>query len=275
MKVKFFLLSFLFLITFVSAENKSFTEVEFNILGCSNGLAVGTCSADGEFYCHDNGTLYNTGESGFACNYCCPLGTYCTSDGCRQFLVDCSAIEDPSQCQSQGCFWIGGSCEYNPYEYGCRVYSTPSSCNNDEFGLGQRGVGTEGCEKGFYIDSCHQNISFVVDNCACEWNAGRCELVREVKEEIYSINPIEYKCREYLDVGECENYVRTIGVTAILDDIWGNFNNESCLVAEIPCDNRTYTVSCGRPFLQLPGFSLFALTVSLLLILGFYLRKKN
>lgn len=275
MRGEIFLLSLLFLFAFASAENKSFTETEFNIPGCSNGLAAGMCSVDGRYYCHDDGTLYNTGNSGFACDYCCPLGTSCTSEGCRQFLVDCSGIDSSSQCQSQGCFWLGSSCEYNPYEYGCSVYSDSSSCNDDEFGLGQRGIGTDGCEKGFYIDSCHQNISFVVSNCACEWNGGRCELIREVKEEIYSVNPIEYKCREYFDVGGCEDYVKTINVAAVLGNVWGSFGNEDCLRTEIPCNDRTYQVSCGRPFLQLPGFSFFALITSLLLIFGLYVKKKD
>ncbi|MFA4960904.1 MAG: hypothetical protein WC548_04550 [Candidatus Pacearchaeota archaeon] len=296
MRLSICILVFLFLASIVAAADRSSTRSDFSIAGCDNGLALDTCSLDRRNYCGSDGISYNTlqdvngcsfGEDSYTSGrYCCPDGFVCTNDDgpiCVQRTIECISFSEEDECEDNSCSWLdngeGGECYDNPNDNACGFYQTDDACVEDVYNLGQMGIGAEGCS-GYYEDNCGE-ISFVVNGCKCEWDEGsdRCELSKNITQEIYGTNPIKLQCKQFFETANCVEGKRHIVWESDLVEIFtgatATEEQKACLKDKLPCNNGSEDRDCGKPLLKLSGFSLFSLVISFMIIMFAYYFKKN
>lgn len=280
-------------LTFVLADDKSTTRSDFNIAGCTNGLAAGACSNDGRFYCGTDLQFYNTEDDAKGCSLGQDSYTSGDSQCCRETFVcnpdpsilkcefaGCSGISDKVPCETAGCFWMENGadsfCVDSLKGYGCGIYKEPKACEADIYNLGQEGEGTEVC--GTYITPPTKNISYVIpaETCECEWNDG-CSLAYSIYSEIFGNIPDSFKCLKDYNSDNCVDGKMNVNWIATTTNRTGNFTSAVPLdvLTESKCIGGGLTKDCAKPLLKLPAFSLFALISSILIISAiYYFRKK-
>jgi hypothetical protein len=282
----------------------STTRSDFIIAGCTlpdeSGLARGTCSVDGEFYCDDDDNWFRTRDDRYGCSlggltytpgddYCCPSGLYCngTAGGsnpvCAQRVEQCSDQLNEGDCEGIGCLWLGdeGLCVESTHDYSCSLYQTQEKCDEDIWNLAKEGIGTEVCGTYMVVD----NIGYVIpyDSCACVWDATepdpdfRCKFGYDVYPDIYGADPDWFKCLKAFDVGECIEGVQDFSWTVDQVDVTGEYTTNASLLANVAaaagCELGSSVRNCGEPVIRLPGFSLFALFGSVFIIGLFYFLR--
>lgn len=162
------------------ASGVSSTRADFVILGCSvtdslgtYGIAAGSCSKNGRWFCESIGnplyTLSTTGACSIGGGNCCPQGFKCNStDQCEARTEDCSINTDSTSCKEDNCFWLEkdgkGICAERPSDFSCSYYENEPDCKEDVWNLGQEGIGTEVCgsyvvDKRYHREGIIKNIS--------------------------------------------------------------------------------------------------------------------
>ena len=275
----------------------SSTRADFNIAGCSFGsgvnIPVSTCSTDGEYYCDSGRNGWVTREVGRGCSRgeveytsgdgnCCPDNMFCEEvvDGfyrCESRLVNCFSFTNIDDCKAEDCVWLGDSCVDSVRELSCGYYDEAGPCGVDEYGIGQNGRGTEHC--GTTIDCDGGVFSVPESGCECVWTeSGVCQLSMDVVEMFYTTANLQrgFSCSNSYKLGLCVDGEQE--VTWASD--WKNINgfdeanppSDACLIA-LDCKDGEGFRTCGEEVIRVPGFSLFAFFVSLLIIGGYYFFK--
>jgi len=295
-----FILLVVLLIGLVYADSS--TETEFNIWGCNFvfegepvGVAGGECStgiADGWFYCESDITPWITTEQGLGCsmgsptynpgdNFCCPSGMFCNETStspnqytCNRRLENCVDQTDEPSCIAIGCLWmeIDQECTDSARNYDCGYYNTSASCTNDTWNLGRTGIGTELC--GTTIECGGEIFSIPEEDCECTWYpdapAGdECQLKMMGIQYFGAAN--QFECSNIYNLGDCIDGVQNVTWFSNSSVVNGTFPPEvldECLEV-LGCNSGESTRFCGEPIIKLPGFSLFSLLVSLVII-GMY-----
>jgi hypothetical protein len=285
----------LFVAGVVSADGST-TETNFNIAGCTlptgDGLAINTCSrgdVDGEYYCDSDTTLWTTRDVGLGCSmgettynlgdpFCCPAGMFCNATSgqfqCAPRLEQCYDQMNQGDCEAIGCIWLEeqGICADGTRDYSCSLYTNPSECAADVWNLGRTGIGTEVC--GSYIECGSDSYTIPYESCRCEWDssAGVCDLKMNGTQTYYSDEDLKkwFTCSKDYTVEECIEGKQNITWTAN-SQIYNGFPSE-CLTA-VGCTNGASTRMCGEPIIKLPGFSLFALLTSIVVLVVYYYRR--
>jgi len=293
----FTLLILVFAVGFVVADSTSSTESNFTIAGCTDGLALGSCSADGNYYCNEAGaSSIKTMESVLACSMgkssymvgeaqCCPEGFTCTNSGCE--FANCESINNQEDCEEseKGCLWFDdgedASCISGFVEgLGCGDYKTSLACTKDIYNLAtKKGWKAEDCE-GAFVDC---TFSFVINGCDCAWNpVGYCYLAKNITQEIYGDKPFVAQCRTNSTLSNvCVDGKKTVTWTSELVTVptvsWGKAltpADELCLETKV-CDSGSKQVDCAKPLLKLPVFSSFAFVMSIFMIYAVYYFKRK
>lgn len=292
------LLALLFGILLLSiVSGASETESNFTISGCDIGeigLAADSCSLDGDYFCSYEGGEYNplyTISDNFGCSlgastytlgqpFCCPAGYFCDDSAgpvCNIRMGECSEQLVEGDCENLGCYWIptnGGTCTEFYSDYSCEIYETSTTCTNDQFRLGQIGVGTEICGTYFSVDS----IGYVIplNSCRCEWTTS-CMLAYDVLEEITNGTANTFECMKDYTTGNCINGTQLIQWNATANIISGyNSGVPSQVLEAAKCINNAVgrERDCGLPTLKLFGFGLLSFFMSLGIIGLFYFIKE-
>ncbi len=277
------------------------------------GVNSGTCSRDtdvygtsgeivkeyatyGLFYCGGDGEYYYTKEVGLGCamgnadydhnnneNFCCPEGYVCNevSTGnfiCNRSINNCDYDNKPD-CNDAGFIWFEDECVCNIKDLGCADYGSPESCADDEFNLSVNGVGAEFC--GSTIECNGKIYSISDDECSCMWNgvAGRCQTQAIGRQYIIEgdgssgLSSDVFSFSTFYELGECvegkQDVNWDIGAEVIdgFEDVGGV--PEGCTDLLTGGNTRL----CGEPVIKLPGFSLFALFASMIIIGLYYCRR--
>jgi hypothetical protein len=302
--VGIFLISFS---SFVISAEESFTKVDFNIDGCvfeDNGEAIsvpaGRCSTgnvDGEYFCDADKNVWVTKEEGYGCSlgldeysagddFCCASGLFCNETVSGEFV--CSAREEncvdqmsESNCEDIGCVWldVSGECSDSVRDYSCGYYENEGDCLTDEWNLGMQGVGTELCGTAM---ECNGGEVFSVpdSDCGCAWydyapSGSKCQ-VRLVGAQMF-YNPTEaqdrFECSSFYEIGECVDGQQNVTWSSNSSVVSG-FDSFSAVpndcLESLGCNGGMVVRTCGEPIIKLPGFSLFALFLSLGTICLFY-----
>ncbi|MCK5321015.1 hypothetical protein KAJ38_00375 [Candidatus Pacearchaeota archaeon] len=288
----------IFIIGFVNGAGSE-TESNFTIPGCNfgeTGLINGSCSKNGGYFCNyedGNYSLYNTLYDYRGCSYgankhtpgqpfCCPLGYFCENSVrgpiCNLREEECSNQSTQSDCENIGCHWLpidGGICVESPADYGCGIYKTSETCNEDIFRLGQIGVGTNICGTYFTVN----NIEYLRRNCRCEWDGpvSICRVVHDTVEEFNNGTANSFKCKKSFSIGDCIEGVQLITWNAIPQIISGYLSGVPLEILE--ADGCTDNVggterACGTSTIKLFVFSLFSFFMSLGIIGLFYFLRE-
>jgi len=298
----YFILLIVLLATFVYAD--STTQTQFNIWGCNFPFDGGTlavaseeCStgdADGLFYCGLDLSHWVTVEEGLGCsmgsptytpgeNFCCPAGFFCNETStspsqytCNRRLENCEDQTTNETCIAIGCLWmeIESICTDSARHYDCGYYNTNDSCLLDEWNLGRSGVGTELC--GTTIECGGETFSIPEDDCECTWYedapvGDKCQLKMMAIQYFYTGEPNSFECSNIYNLGECNDGVQNVTWFSNSSVVNGSFPPivlDECLEI-LGCNSGESTRFCGEPIIKLPGFSLFSLLVSLVII-GIY-----
>ena len=271
----------------------SSTRADFNIAGCSFGsgvnIPVSTCSMDGEYYCDSGRDGWVTRGVGRGCSKgavpyvsgsgnCCPDNMFCEEVvdefyQCKSRLVNCFSLGE-SDCKTEDCVWLEDSCVDSVRELSCGYYIEPGSCGVDKYGIGQNGRGTEHC--GTTIDCDNKIFSVPESGCECVWVGDVCQLSMDVVEMFYTTADSQrgFSCSNSYKLGLCVDGEQEVTWNSTDGGIVGfvNFDHESCLVA-LDCKGGESVRTCGEEVIRVPGFSLFAFFVSLLIIGGYYFFK--
>ena len=275
----------LLLVGFASAITSDSTT-NFTISGCGGDMFPDTCSSNGEHYCSPTSVEYDTLTDGWGCSYgvnlgypteysgnaCCPTGYSCTyADGetvltCNQ--VFCSDYADETSCESNNCFWNGGSCVNGPDS--CSDYSTNETCVNDIWDMNENGVDADNC--GDYIEAGEYELYV---KCICAWDGSECYLDEQYEEPITGTTSSSdsFKCEKSTLIGDCVDGYRTV------DEIATGTNNGfdeavyNTLLEKVGCTNSSYTQSCGTEAIKMSGFSILATILAILAIAAVYWRK--
>lgn len=306
-------LLFLFVIlslNFVIASNHTAANItsdvsngvrsEFTIAGCSTTNSIGeqidlpanSCSSNGFYYCDANGNLYETLFDSKGCSLgkgtytagssrCCPAGYVCDSGTlvCELGGIECGQYEgSANSCEEAGCYYISesGSCVSSPDEYSCGIYESSTSCAQDTYNLGKQGFGTEVCNSPNTYDIGSSNYVVPQSSCKCVWSGTSCKLQWDFVESIHAGNPSGYQCQIDFDFGECSGGIRKISWTALGFNGTGVFSGsilEEALSAPGCVDGNVDQV-CGEPIIKLPGFSLIAGILVVLVLAGFYVFRR-
>jgi hypothetical protein len=281
-----------------SGVGSSTTKADFNIAGCSlpsgGGIVVDSCSRGeiaGEYYCDSGRNLLETRELNYGCSrglapaawalgdpYCCPSGMLCNETGgafkCDYRLEQCWNQTDESDCKAIGCTWLDeeGLCADGTRDYPCSLYDTQSECETDVWNLGTTGVGTEFC--GASIDCGDTMYTIPYESCECRWNAVAevCDLYMEGGETYYDNAATRewFSCSKDYVLGDCTEGEQDVSWTA--SSTINNGFDSDCLDM-MGCSDGSSTRLCGEPVVRLPGFSLFALFVSVFIIGLYYYRR--
>ena len=266
----------------------SSTRTDFNIAGCSwdsgVNLPVGTCSADGEYYCDSGRNGWVTREVGRGCSKgavpyvsgsgnCCPDNMFCKEVAtgvyqCESRLVNCFSLEGEVACKEKDCVWLGDSCVDNVRDLSCGYYESEPNCGADLYKLGQDGMGAEHC--GTTIDCNGKVFSVPESGCKCVWvDSGVCQLSMDVVEMFYTTAGSQrgFSCSNSYELGLCVDGEQEVTWNSTDGDIVGfvNFDHESCLVA-LDCKGGESVRTCGEEVIRVPGFSLFAFFASLFVV---------
>ena len=275
------------------------TESNFTISGCTLGeigLATDSCSPDGNYFCnYENGEydLLDTVNDNFGCSlgsstytlgqpFCCPAGYFC-DDGagpiCNLRMGECSDQLTQGDCENLGCYWIiidgEGVCTEFYSDYSCEIYEDSATCLEDQFRLGQIGIGTEVCGTYFSVDT----IGYVIplESCRCEWTTS-CMLAYNVLEEFTDGTANTFECIKDYTTGDCINGTQHIAWSATPKILSGYLPPEFLSGVPTPVLVAAKCVSnaiggerdCGLPTLKLFGFGLFSFFMSLGIIGLFY-----
>jgi len=277
--------------------------------GTEIGVAAGECSsgeAFGLFYCETDITAHITSDVGRGCtkggdkmpddnNDCCPIGSVCSDDEelggfrCRERTENevCVEAENDIECKGDPyyCIWMDdgtgtgeGDCVDSPNNYDCGHYKTQLTCIADKWNISSTGLGTEVC--GTEIMCGGEAFSVLESGCGCAWIGeevtGKCELKKSAVQSYSSIDSdsAELECSSTYALGECVGGMQSVdqvsntnndGVVGVDDD-----DLEECLVA-LGCPvTGSYDRACGGTRIKLPGFSLFSLIASLVLVCLYY-----
>jgi hypothetical protein len=299
----YFILFGIFLISFTCADSS--IETNFSIWGCDFifeeeyvGVAAEECSSgisDGHFYCGVALDHWITTNPGLGCSmgsttydtanndpFCCPSGMFCngTSPGpfiCNRRLENCEDQENEPECLAIGCLWmdIESICTDSARNYDCGYYNTSVSCLNDEWNLGRNGIGTDLC--GTTIECGGETFSIPEEDCECTWYedapiGDKCQLKMMAIQYFYTGTPNQFECSNIYSLGECIDGVQDVNWSSHSNVTNGTFSPpevlEECLEI-LGCNSGESTRFCGEPIIKLPGFSLFSLLVSLIII-GIY-----
>lgn len=274
----------------------SMTKADFNIAGCSlptgGGLAVDTCSRreiDGEYFCDNDAYLWETRELGYGCSlgltsytlgdpFCCPAGMFCNETSgvfrCDYRLEQCYNQTNEADCMAIGCVWLSeeGICADGTRDYSCSLYDNSAECLSDVWRLGKTGIGTEFC--GSYVDCGDTSYTIPYDSCGCRWDAdsGICELYMEASETYYDNSTAKkwFSCSKDYNISECVEGEQDVSWTST--SIVYNGFPAICLDV-MGCSDGTSTRMCGEPIVRLPGFGLFALFASVIIIGLYYVFR--
>lgn len=296
----------IFLFNFANVMGESETVTNFNIGGCifdfedgTVGVAVGECSTSplGRFYCDDDKYGWITTDVGLGCSMgqtsyvrgsgsCCPSDYSCDEIESGEFQCvrrteSCNIHEDSGECAAADCIWLDlvGACVSGVEDISCGYYNTETLCNNDEFNLGQIGVGTE--LAGGYIECDGEIYSIPVENYKCKWYEGdtldkQCRITYSAVQAGWGGTGTQniFSCSNVYELGECIEGSQSV--------TWfSNSTVESGFIGDIPeecleafnCNGGEDERFCGEPVIKMPGFSLFAFFASLSIIGMYYLRK--
>ena len=295
------------------AGGTSQTEAVFNIQGCSFevgsktiGVAKGECSVDGEYFCSDDKEDFVTGLEGLGCAmgdsgydsanndpYCCPPGSFCneTSAGSDVFkcdfrTVNCTSFDgNEADCKNNDCVWldITDECVDMPRDYSCGYYDNESVCNADEWNLGKIGVGTELC--GTTMECNGTTFSVPESECACAWydlapEGQKCQVKFVGVQMFYTPGgtPDRFQCSNTYELGDCSEGVQNVNWSSnstVIDGFGGaSAVPEDCL-ANLNCNGGATERGCGEPLIRVPGFSLFSLIASVVILISVYAFKLN
>jgi len=302
-----FVLVGIFVFGFVSAESS--TRADFIIKGCSyegEGLSIGECSSDGMAYCGSDANLLMTGDSnepGLGCargesdydwgnsdDYCCPSGFMCGGeDGefvCEVRLFSCiDFMGDKEGCTANDvrCIWIDGPdvCVEDPRkEYGCEIYDDKPKCDLDKWNLGSKGVGSDKC--GMEMRCGGEVYSIPKSKCKCIWDEDKkeCNIDVSVFKSHSTGVPDGFSCSIVYDTSaECgedgKKIIKWDGVPKVIDGFLGDPSTipGECLDL-IDCnENGERPIHCGGFRIKLPGFGLFSLVASLIVIGLYYFHR--
>lgn len=258
---------------------ESSDDTNFFISGCSNefvsGIAAGTCSVNGDWFCYGKDDITKTVDSGFDCatytdgsRTCCPAAYTCVDGVCTLRQESCEELETKEDCESDDdendCYWLSDTCVSSPNQYGCGAYKYEDECNADEFGLGQTGYGTDVC--GTYTED-----NMIIYNCHCQWYDGHdeegddgegCNLEYEIVPEfcVGEGCDTKYSCDKIFDFGNCTDGKQVINFEAVLYDLSGDSAVKVIdvdLKKSYSCVGGTAERNCGEPIIKLPFFGFF------------------
>ncbi|RMD45805.1 hypothetical protein D6829_01175 [Candidatus Pacearchaeota archaeon] len=266
----------------------------FYVEGCKIGaesLNLGTCSADGRYFCDMNGELKDTISDKFACSFgksfvpstvCCPAGYVCDSKSffCKKRVNSCSSFKDYSSCKSNNCYWVSSKnkCVSAQRDFSCSFYTTKKSCEADLWNLGTAGIGSEVCGTVFDAAYSNKKIGFFSPRrkCECKWTGNRCVLSYNVSEEIYKKgeNPKSFECQKVINAEGCVSGKQKISWQAKVSATAGGFDNKDGqdVIKASGCVSSSTVRNCGEPLIKLPFFGATNFFVSIFLILAFHLR---
>lgn len=281
-------------------------EVEYS-------LSKGSCSRDGLVYCGLDGVAYDTLLPNNGCSLgsetwevgnsmCCPSTHICTSEedgsggtsfACNLPETDCAIYSnDRSSCSDNGCYWFEidsgteeGTCISNPKDQSCSVYKDENSCNQDNYNIGGTGVGADVCdtlETGFFDLVGVGQFIIPESSCGCKWDSATsvCELSWTMTEALFETDatPSSFDCLTDFSIGKClvgEQLIQWTTRTTNVMGVFSNQNNLDTARTESRCVDGELIRNCGETILKFPGFSLFALFLSMILIAGFYLIRRD
>lgn len=269
------------------ASGVSSTRADFVILGCSvtdslgtYGIAAGSCSKNGRWFCESIGnplyTLSTTGACSIGGGNCCPQGFKCNStDQCEARTEDCSINTDSTSCKADNCFWLEkdgkGICAERPSDFSCSYYEKEADCKEDVWNLGQEGIGTEVC--GSYVVDSDQKMGYIVpqDLCKCEWDLTerKCYFSYEVGEEFFNETQSKFTCLKNYTAGACENGRQHVSWNVTLKDITGTLQGQGLQkkITEVTsCTNGELDRSCGDAVVKMPFFGLYNFIIAAVLI---------
>jgi hypothetical protein len=275
-------------------------------------LTAGSCNL--YYYCGNVSLiLYDTLRDNLGCSYeqtslpvgdnrgCCPPGYYCNATPeavasgdvtCTQYSWICSDFTDDGQpeCEAHpGCFWVSTGVASEDYctddlsGLGCSVYKSETYCRNDDMELGVLGYGTDSCRDENIPIKC-EGKSFVLDGCQCQWNTadGTCELIQRISSDFYNESTnYTFTCNKLFGMGDCLEGEQKVNWTARMVDIStgspipATATMMECIKNATGCRDGATTRFCGEEVVKLPGFSLFALLTSIVVIGLFYIFKKD
>ena len=276
-----------------SGIGSSTTKTDFNIAGCSlpggGGLTIDSCSRAeiaGEYYCDSDKNLLPTREFNYGCSrgldpdswalgdpYCCPSGMFCNETAvafkCDYRTEQCWNQTNEADCRAIGCVWLEEEnvCADGTRDYGCSLYDSSSECGADVWNLGKTGIGTEFC--GTSMDCEGTSYTIPYESCECRWNGVTCDLYMNGSETYYDNEATRewFSCSKDYVIGECVEGEQDVAWTAA--STVNNGFDPACLDV-MGCADGSSVRLCGEPIIRLPGFSLFALFVSVVVIGGYY-----
>jgi hypothetical protein len=174
------------------------------------------------------------------------------------------------------CDISSGVCVAEPI-YLCGQYGDEESCENANYDIGEKSVEEVVGDDSFCgmqrVYSEDEDCMEYISDCRCEWEDGKCDSVYDsiivCPDGDIPSGECSFSFLEVID--ECD----TLGyLTYITDALWSGANDPSILGFE-DCVDKEDHADCGSPLLKLPGFSLFALIISLVIIFVIYhFRKK-
>lgn len=274
------------------------TQSNFTISGCDfgeGGLTADSCSPDGDYFCnYENGNynLLDTVSDNLGCSlgadtytlgdpFCCPIGYFCDNGAgpiCNLRIGECSDQLTQNDCKIIGCYWITidgvGECTESYSDYSCEIYETSATCLEDQFRLGQIGIGTEVCGTYFSVDGTGYVIP--LESCRCEWDT-TCNLVYEVLEEFTNGTINSFECMKSFDTGDCINGSQLIQWNATANITSGYTSGVPLRVLEAAkCVSNAVggERDCGISTLKLFGFGLLSFLMSLGIISLFYFIRE-
>ena len=309
MRLKVLVLLGFFLFSFVNVSGEYDTITNFNIDGCifdfedgKVSVAIGECSTKplGEFYCDLDGYGWETTEPGLGCSmgdsdygaggdFCCPPRMSCEEDDdgyfrCQTITTACDTYLTLEACgEEEACTWLslleGGKCVGDLTNYDCGYYNNESVCGTDEFNFGKIGIGTD--LAGTYM-SCEDDTYLIPEDMfQCQWYEEevildkKCRITYSAVQAGYSELGKQkvFSCSNVYELGECIDGKQSVDWFSDNTPGYGFDNGvpEECLEA-FGCNDGASVRFCGEPTIKLPGFSLFALFISLFII-GMYYSK--
>jgi hypothetical protein len=203
-------------------------------------VPLNTCSSNGRYLCVNTSIgaykLFDTTKINNSCNAgdytwvnlktdCCPSGMRCSTENndgkyiCQQRTEICSDYENEDDCQKNNCFWVVDDedefCVENPRDYSCSVYYNKTLCEEDEWNLGQEGVGTEVC--GTYVKDSSLDIGYRIPqgSCRCEWDSTECVLAWDTSPDIYGSegDRNNFTCQKFYNTSACIDGKQTVNWT--------------------------------------------------------------
>lgn len=227
-------------------QDSSLTESEF-----FTEIENGYCDDDGFTWIDNLGQEYDTiltpicGED-INAKRCCPGGYSCQIDPEDINYKKC-------QLEPDFCFDLGF----------CSNYLDEENCTDDLCNLGERGGLEWDITTGNYPacgkETSINGVNYSTSCEGCEWENEECKFPRTFSE-VYNPSASPVVCSRTTTAGECIDGIRTLS--------WTETPQRE------PCNDGTKDYPCGAEAM-LSFFGLFQFIISSLLILIFYLMRKN